>query len=68
MWSTEMLESYLDYLETAQKNDRNPVAEKYARMDNLKWLGFQLLAWEHWRHIVAFRKGLKQNSFAGISD
>ena len=35
MWSEEMLESYLDDLETAQKKGRNLVTEKYARMDNL---------------------------------
>jgi hypothetical protein len=35
MWPTEMLESYLDDLVTAQKNGRNLVTEKYARMDNL---------------------------------
>jgi len=35
MWSEEMLESYLNDLETAQKKGRNLVTEKYARMDNL---------------------------------
>ena len=35
MWTNEMLESYLNDLKTAQKNGRNLLIEKYARMDNL---------------------------------
>ena len=35
MWSKEMLESYFDDIEIAQKKGRNLVTEKYARMDNL---------------------------------
>lgn len=33
-WSDEMLESYFNDLVVAERNDRNLVFEKYARMDN----------------------------------
>ena len=35
MWTKEMLQSYLNDLQVAQKKGRNLVTEKYARMDNL---------------------------------
>ena len=35
MWTGEMLESYLSDLKAAQKDGRNLLMEKYARMDNL---------------------------------
>ena len=35
MWEEDMLASYLDDLKIAQKNGRNLLTEKYARMDNL---------------------------------
>lgn len=35
LWSTETLESYLDDLKQAEADNRNLMAEKYARMENL---------------------------------
>lgn len=35
MWTEEMLSAYLEQLQTAKKQGRNLLTEKYARMDNL---------------------------------